>query len=48
MNDFKNREFELREKESNAVFHKYPKSLPIIIYIKIILRCLTFYFNSEY
>ena len=34
MNDFKNREFELRKKESNAVFHKYPKSLPIIIYAK--------------
>ena len=34
MNDFKNREFALREKESNAVLHKYPKSLPIIIYPK--------------
>lgn len=34
MNDFKNRDFDLRKNESNAVLKKYPKSVPIIIYPK--------------
>ena len=34
MNDFKNKDFHLREKEASLVLNKYPKSIPIIIYPK--------------
>lgn len=34
MNDFKNRDFDLRKKESYIILKKYPKSIPIIIYPK--------------
>lgn len=34
MNDFKNKNFELRKNESDIIFKKYPKSIPIIIYSK--------------